>query len=191
VRLLTYAENKTVLKERVVNMKKTCPYCGGNIKKKNIAQYYCDFCCMALDSKIVKENRERLDIRVSECALDVHMDKTTPEIMKLSSFELLYLLKAIRKERRDMYRHMNTLYKAGEQENIDEFKEYERIAGQNYMYYTKKAFVVENIIRTRLGYVPAQITEDYLVEYLENIKNDKTDPMIIRTKRRKKRNKRA
>ena len=182
-------------------MKKTCPYCGGNIKKKNIAQYYCDFCCMTLDSKIVKENRERLDIRVSECALDVHMDKTTPEIMKLSSFELLYLLKAIRKERRDMYRHMNTLYKAGEQENIDEkageqenideFKEYERIAGQNYMYYTKKAFVVENIIRTRLGYVPAQITENYLVKYLENIKNDKTDPMIIRTKRRKRGNKRA
>ncbi|USK87522.1 hypothetical protein [Peribacillus asahii] len=72
------------------------------------------------------------------------MDKTTPEIMKLSTFELLYLLKVIRKERRDMYRHMNSFYKAGEQESTDEFKEYERIAGQNYMYYTKKVFVVEN-----------------------------------------------
>ncbi|MEH6947733.1 hypothetical protein V7068_11810 [Bacillus sp. JJ634] len=119
------------------------------------------------------------------------MDKTTPEIMKLSTFELLYLLKVIRKERRDMYRHMNSFYKAGEQESTDEFKEYERIAGQNYMYYTKKVFVVENIIHTRLGYVLTQITEKYLVEYLENIKNDKTAPMTIRTKRRKKGNKRA
>lgn len=33
--------------------------------------------------------------------------------------------------------------------------------------------MVENIIRTRLGYVPERITESYLINYLQNIKNDK------------------
>ena len=41
------------------------------------------------------------------------------------------------------------------------------------MYYTKKAFVVENIIRSRLGFVPEKVTENYLVRYMEKVKNDK------------------
>lgn len=127
---------------------KTCPYCGSNIEKVNPSQYYCAFCCMTLDPKVVKSNQERIDVRVTEVALDVHIDKTTPELMTLSIFELLYLIKAIRKERSDMYSQLNTFYKAGRQGNADEFKEYVGITGKDYMYYTKKAFIVENIIRT-------------------------------------------
>lgn len=164
---------------------KTCPYCGSNIEKMNNSHYYCEFCSMSLDPMIVKSNRERIDVRATEVALDVHIDKTTPELMTLSTFELLYLLKAIRKERSDMFNQLNTLYKAGKQENTGEFNEYEEIAGKDYMYYTKKAFIVENIIRTRLGYVPPRITENYLVKYLDYIKNDKKGPMIIRTERKK------
>jgi len=38
----------------------------------------------------VKENRERLDVRFQEFQLDAYIDKATPEIMLLSTFELLY-----------------------------------------------------------------------------------------------------
>lgn len=82
---------------------------------------------------------------------------------------------------------MHVFHRAGEQ-GIKDFKEVETETGRNYMYYTKKAFVVENIIRTRLGYVPERITENYLMKYLENINNDKKRPMIIRTERQKSRN---
>ncbi|MFD4932153.1 hypothetical protein ACFWMS_25320 [Peribacillus butanolivorans] len=165
---------------------KTCPYCGSNLEKMD-TQYYCDFCCMNLDPLIVKTNGERIDIRVNEAALDVHIEKTTPELMTLSTFELLYLLKAIRKERSEMYSYMNTFYKAGQQQgDSEDFKEYEISSGKDYMHFTKKAFVVENIIRTRLGYVPTRITESYLARYLESIKNDKKAPMIIKTERQKK-----
>lgn len=139
---------------------------------------------MNLDFRMVKENRERIDVRVRDFVLDAVIDKTTPEIMTLSTFELLYLLKMIRKERSDMYHHMHVFHRAGEQGGT-EFKEVETETGRSYMYYTKKAFVVENIIRTRLGYVPERITENYLAKYLENIKKDKTRPMIIRTERQK------
>lgn len=166
---------------------KTCPYCGSNIERINQQHYYCDFCCMKLEAQIVKENRERLDVRFRDFAMDVHIDKTTPEIMAMSTFELLYLLKLIRKERNDMYHHLYTFQRASDAGSND-FKEIEKESGKDYMYYTKKAFVVENIIRSRLGYVPARITENYLAKYLENIKNDKKGPMIIRTKRQKKAN---
>ena len=164
---------------------KTCPYCGTNIERMDRQHFYCDFCCMKLDASIVKENHERLDIRFREFALAAHIDKTTPEIMMLSTFELLYLLKMIRKERNDMYHHMHVFRRAGE-DGSNDFKEAEKESGRDYMYFTKKAFIVENIIRSRLGFVPEQITERYLVRYMENIKNDKkTGPMIIRVQRKK------
>jgi hypothetical protein len=147
--------------------------------------YYCDFCCMKLDAAVVKENHERLDIRFREFALVAHIDKNTPEIMALCTFELLYLLKMIRKERTDMYHHMHVFRRAGEDGSSD-FKEAEMESGRDYMYLTKKSFVVENIIRSRLGFVPERITDSYLVRYMEKIRNDKkSGPMIIRVKRKK------
>ncbi|MBT2700861.1 hypothetical protein J7E79_26415 [Bacillus sp. ISL-40] len=163
---------------------KTCPYCGSNLEKLDTQFYYCEFCSMEVDSRITKENRERLDVRFQDFVLEVFIDKTTPEIMILSTFELLYLMKLIRKERYDCYHLMNVFHQAGK-EGITEYKEVEKETGRDYMYYTKKAFIVENLIRTRLGYVPERITESYLVQYLQNIKNDKkTGPMMIRTQRK-------
>jgi hypothetical protein len=140
---------------------------------------------MKLDARIVKENHERLDIRFHEFALTAHIDKTTPEIMTLCTFELLCLLKIIRKERTDMYHHLHVFHRAGE-DGSNDFKEAEMESGRDYMYFTKKAFIVENIIRPRLGFVPERITESYLVRYMEKIKNDKkSGPMNIRIKRKK------
>ncbi|MCQ6281109.1 hypothetical protein [Bacillus sp. EB600] len=161
---------------------KTCPYCGTNIERMDRQHYYCDFCCMKLDARIVKENHERLDVRFREFALAAHIDKTTPEIMTLSTFELLCLLKMIRQERNDMYHHMHVFRRAGDAGSND-FKKVEKESGRDYIYFTKKAFIVENIIRSRLGFVPRRITEKYLTKYLENIQNDKKGPMIIRTQR--------
>jgi hypothetical protein len=138
---------------------------------------------MKIDIRIVKEKHERLDVRFREFALAAYIDKTTPEIMTLSTFELLYLLKMIRKERNDMYHHMHVFRRASDAGSND-YKEAEKDSGRDYIYFTKKAFVVENIIRTRIGYVPERITEKYLANYLESIKNDKKSPMIIRTKRK-------
>ncbi|MDQ0862177.1 hypothetical protein [Bacillus sp. V2I10] len=165
-------------------MKKiTCPYCGSDIKKMNEFQYYCGFCDMRVNSNRAMQNNERLKVRVREFVADHYIDKNTQELMTFSTYELLYLLKFVRKERREMYHHMKTFHRAGEQEDTDRYKKIEKETGRNYIYLSKKMFVVENIIRQRLGYVPVRITETYLVQYLENIKNDKRWPMIIRTER--------
>jgi hypothetical protein len=161
---------------------KTCPYCGSHTERMDHQYYYCDFCCMKIDIRIVKENQERLEVRFRDFALDAYIDRTTPEIMTLSTFELLYLLKMIRKERNDMYHHMHVFRRASDAGSND-YKEAEKNSGRDYIYFTKKAFVMENIIRSRIGYVPARITENDLVKYLDNIKKGKKGPMMIRTKR--------
>src|SRR5437763_13841731 len=107
---------------------------------------------MNIDARIVKENHERLDVRFREFAFATHINKTTPEIMTLSTFELLCLLKMIRKERNDMYHHMHVFRRAGE-DGSNDFKEAEKKSGRDYMYFTKKAFIVENIITSRLVFV--------------------------------------
>ncbi|WP_191567399.1 hypothetical protein [Metabacillus idriensis] len=143
-----------------------------------------------MNSNKTMQNNARLEVRVREFVADHYIDKNTPELMDFSTYELIYLLKFIRKERSDMYHHMKTFHRAGEQDGTDQFKEAEKETGRNYIYLSKKMFVVENIIRKRLGYVPVRITETYLFKYLENIKNDKKGPMIIRTECGKKNDKR-
>ncbi|MCM2534218.1 hypothetical protein NDK43_20010 [Neobacillus pocheonensis] len=67
---------------------KTCPYCGSHIERMDHQYYYCDFCCMKIDIRIIKENHERLEVRFRDFVLTAYIDKTTREIMTLSTFEL-------------------------------------------------------------------------------------------------------
>lgn len=85
----------------------TCPYCGSELEPKG-EKYYCDFCVMILGADRVQHNYERITVRVRDFALDVYLDKTTPELMRFSTFELLSLLKYARAERTNIYKLMNT-----------------------------------------------------------------------------------
>lgn len=163
----------------------TCPYCGSEltfvIKDKN---YNCDFCIMQLDIDQVQRNYERVSVRVRDYALEVYLEKSTPELMRYSTYELLYLLKYARTERSNIYKLLNTFYKGRIQEKINDYKELEDYSGNEYENITRKMFVIENIIRERLGYVPTRITNTYLDKYLAEIKKDKCNPMIIRKERK-------
>ncbi|GAB0171779.1 TFIIB-type zinc ribbon-containing protein [Lysinibacillus sp. CTST325] len=161
----------------------TCPYCGSEMEQQG-EKYYCDFCVMILPADRVQRNHERVSVRVRDFALDVYLDKTTPELMRYSTFELLSLLKYARAERTNVYKLMNTFYNARKQQNIEEYKESEEYSGREYEKITRKMFVLENLIRQRLGYVPQRITDTYLGKYLAEMEKDKRQPMIIRQQRR-------
>lgn len=163
------------------NEKCTCPYCGSEVMQLN--DYYCDFCTMNIPETLVMKNHERLPVRIREFALDTHLEKSTPELMALSTFELLNLLKYARNERTFLYRNMTAFYKAGKQVQTDEYVEFEQYSGQEYKKMTRKMFVLENIICQRMGYVPHRITDTYLENYLTQIQKAKRNPMIIRQER--------
>lgn len=156
---------------------KTCPYCGSTLEKSS-NKYYCDFCIMNISNDIACENGERLKVRVNDFVIEEHIKKTTPELMLLSSYELLYLLRYVRKERSDFYHNLTLFNKAANE--TDEFLEVGKETGEFYVKLTRKMFVLENIIRDRFGYVPTRITENLLVKYLTDIDKDKNKPMIIR-----------
>ena len=160
----------------------TCPYCGSELIQQD-EKYYCDFCVMVLGPHQVQRNYQRISVRIRDFALEVYLDKTTPELMRFSTFELLSLLKFARTERTNMYRYMNTFYKARKQNQTEEFRESEKYTGKEYEKITRKMFVLENLIRQRLGYVPSRITDTYLSRYIEEIKKDKHKPMVIRQQR--------
>ncbi|MET3574233.1 hypothetical protein ACFFIY_12185 [Bhargavaea ullalensis] len=161
----------------------TCPYCGCELVHQ-AATYYCDFCVMQMGTDQIQHNHERLAVRVRDFVPGDYVEKTTPELMILSTYELLCLLKQVRAERTAMYQLMNTFYKARKHQNSDNYRKEEAYSGQEYERITRKMFVLENLIRMRLGYVPSRITEQHLNRYLENIRKDKLKPMFIRKERR-------
>lgn len=171
--------------ERSINMEqqKTCPYCGTFLNKQG-KYYSCSFCVMALRPEEVQTGHQRLPVRRLTTVLDVHLSKTTPELMKLSTFELLGLLKIARKERREMYDLLQTFRKINAADTEGGMIEEEQFSGSCYQAVTRKIFVLENLLRERLGYVPRQVTTKELQTYLEHIEEDKTGPMIIRSGRK-------
>lgn len=162
----------------------TCPYCGSELVQQQQREYYCDFCVMKLPETLVQRDHERISVRVRDFALEVYLERTTPELMTFSTFELLSLLKYARAERTSLYHFLNTFYKARKHGNTNEFKESEEYSGKEYEKITRKMFVLENIIRQRLGYVPHRITDGYLAKYLDYMKKDKHKPMVIRQQRK-------
>ncbi|MCM2534755.1 hypothetical protein NDK43_23435 [Neobacillus pocheonensis] len=52
---------------------KTCPYCGSHIERMDHQYYYCDFCCMNIDIRIIKENHERLEVRFRDFVLTAYI----------------------------------------------------------------------------------------------------------------------
>ncbi|PFP09211.1 hypothetical protein COJ90_21090 [Priestia megaterium] len=163
---------------------KTCPYCGTKVNKEDHHEYYCEFCVMNIPEHLVQVNGERLTGRsIREFALESDLEKTTPELMLLSNFELLYLLKIARKLRSDMYNNMTIFRKAGEEVGNSEYKSYEDQTGEEYEKLTRKLFVIENILFEREVDVPSRMTESFLAKYKENVYKKKR-PMIINRQRK-------
>lgn len=108
----------------------TCPYCGSELVQQQ-REYYCDFCVMNVPETLVQRNHERISVRVRDFALEVHLERTTPELMMLSTFELLRLLKYARAERTSFYRYLNTFYKARKHGNTDELKSLKNTVERN------------------------------------------------------------
>lgn len=107
----------------------TCPYCGSLLVEHQEDKYYCGFCVMTLGAHQIQHNHERISVRIRDFALDSSMEKTTPELMRLSTFELLSLLKTIRAERTDMYKYLNVFYRVRTNEDTEDFREKEEEAG--------------------------------------------------------------
>ncbi|MEK4973670.1 hypothetical protein NSQ89_15030 [Niallia sp. FSL R7-0648] len=157
---------------------KTCPYCGSHLENIDLQYYYCDFCCMNLKYEDVQENGKRKNLLPSSQPSLSDLNKSTPELMCLSTVELLFLLKFARKERADIYR-LRYVFIRAMNEGAGEFTEEEQYTFIEYEKATRKCFVLENLVRERLGYYPTKLTESYIQTLAARMAESSKKDMVI------------
>lgn len=138
-------------------MTNTCPYCGTKLKKETDF-FFCDFCDMNLPLDRIQKEGERIQI-INREINSAYLNMTTPELMTFSTWELILLLKEARKTRAFFFEPTRKNTQKGEDEQ--------------FKLSTKKMYVIENILKIRLGYIPANLNQSFLNRYKKNIENPK------------------
>lgn len=155
----------------------TCPYCGASlIRRKD--NYYCAFCRMEVDQLEVQTNEKRYPSREKRTILDVHLQKSTPELMQFSTLELLELLEIGRRERRDMKELLMTIQKLKAAGKKEEMINEENISKKEHEKITRKVFAIETILKQRLDFVPKVITEEALMRYAEKVNRENRQQLL-------------
>lgn len=159
---------------------KTCAYCGSQIQDK-----YCSFCKMELTDKYILEDGKRLNNAIDFLPERQGIFKNTPELLQLETIELLCLLREARQYRSEVYK-LRILTHRGKKQAIEEGKDLEsmnQIDNSSYDDYeeaTRKVWVIENIIKDRIGYYPKKVTENFLSMYLERIERSQKKRMVMK-----------
>jgi hypothetical protein len=160
-------------------MSYTCPYCATEVNAGN--DYFCSFCQLEVrPAKDGSRKPQHYQIYFDE----YEVEKPTAELMKLHTFQLLYLLRLVRKERGNSYGSLNTFHKAVNA-GAGEFKDNEQQQGKTYEYWTRKAWIIENILLDRMGYIPERINDRFLEAYLQRCEK-RLKPMRISKERKQK-----
>lgn len=157
----------------------TCGFCACEIKNN-----FCDFCKMTLDDKHIMTDGKRFNQEENFLGYPnrygVH--KSTPELMDLETIDLLCLLREARAFRSEVYQLRLLRHKAEEQTGMnDDVKEIAETTYSEYENATRKVWVIENIIKNRLGYFPQKVTQNFLNMYLDRM--EKSEKKIMKMKK--------
>lgn len=159
----------------------TCPYCGVELKSENGA-YYCCFCEMSITTEDAQENGQRKQIPFLLSNVTISdAEENTIQLMQRSTNDLIVMLRLVRQKRANFYNYLRVLNKANEEKR--DFQEHAAISGKDYEYWTRKAWVLENILRDRTGVFPEKITDDYLLSLYMRADKINGKSMIIRAKK--------
>ena len=147
----------------------SCPYCGSKVIVSTGNVYYCDFC--ELEGAGPSQDGKRLGMAYLRTGISLEdAKKSTPELMSWHVFELLQLLKLLRDDRRFWFKQMSVFKAAGK--TTTKFIESEKETERDYEWQTRKVWIVENIIREKVGYIPKAVTGKLLAQWYEKMEYD-------------------
>ncbi|WP_253206789.1 hypothetical protein [Bacillus toyonensis] len=162
-----------------------CPYCATPIQvdKNGVVQEICEFCgghMREQQTGVLQlcQNGERFEFRKLQQQLFLeHIEQSVEELKQYHTYDLYLLLKEVREARSQTYYGLQLLNKASKTESTLQATADE--TGGEYEYYTRKAWVIENILLERQGFFPEKITARVLQYMWEQIKKSKKKPMKI------------
>lgn len=132
-----------------------CCYCG----TENQGVESCSFCEAPLDpSRPKRKNFMYLE----QC------EQPFSQLKLFHTYDLLLLLRLVRKERSEAFNQMRLIKKGAQEAHMDQ--ETISFAEEQYLYYTKRAKVLEGILVDRMGYKPKTINDKLLLSIDSKIK---------------------
>lgn len=140
----------------------TCSYCGINLIDEDTT---CSFC----NANYSPENNPSLDFRrSSKFTMKNFIDesdviKPIQELETYHTYDLLLCLRLARKQRTESF-YIVRLYNKAIDEAIAsaDIENASEEAGEMYSEWTRRAWIIENILIDRMGYFPQRITDDML-----------------------------
>ncbi|MDM8365575.1 hypothetical protein ACQVTU_23640 [Bacillus cereus] len=162
-----------------------CPYCATPIQvdKNGVVQEICEFCgghMREQQTGVLQlcQNGERFEFTKMQQQLFLeHIHQSVEELKQYHTYDLYVLLKEVREARSQTYYGLQLLNKASKTESTLQATADE--TGGEYEYYTRKAWVIENILLERQGFFPEKITARVLQYMWEQIKKSKKKSMRI------------
>lgn len=158
----------------------TCGYCGSAVEPVGKG-LYCLFCDMEVYRDEVQENGMRRPLRAEKVVFLSAAERPTQELMEKDSYYLTLLLKLVRNERKRTYNLLRVVNKGAELQP-GKFKSGQNEGAKNYQYWTRKAWIIENILRDRAGYYPIKITDNMLNSIIEQMEESNQKPMTFSPK---------
>lgn len=133
-----------------------CSYCGTEGLEGS-----CSFCGASLNIKRPK---------LKEFVVLEDVEKPFNELGCFHTYDLLVLLRLVRKERTKAYDLMLTLKKAGNHPQLDQAMV--NYSEEQYGLYTKRMKVIEGILIDRMGYKPQRIDDKLLAKLAERLRKE-------------------
>ena len=132
-----------------------CCYCG----TENLGDKSCSFCEAPLDHRRPKRKNF---VYLEQC------EQPFSQLKLFHTYDLLLLLRLVRKERSDAFNQMRLIKRGAQEAQMDQ--ETISFAEEQYLYYTKRARVLEGILVDRMGYKPKTINDRLLISIDQKIK---------------------
>ncbi|MEK4503640.1 hypothetical protein NYE55_35425 [Bacillus sp. FSL R12-0069] len=162
-----------------------CPYCATPIQvdKNGVVQEICEFCGGRIREQQTGvlqlcQNGERFEFTKMQQQLFLeHIHQSVEELKQYHTYDLYVLLKEVREARSQTYYGLQLLNKASKEERTLQATADE--TGGEYEYYTRKVWVIENILLERQGFFPEKITARVLEYMGEQIRKSKKKSMRI------------
>lgn len=183
---------------------KTCSYCATDLTKELLAvkggEYHnhtsCPHCKILLgpnsnwgnyteDGKRVISKQIKPMIAIEDVQQPLHI------LNDFHTHDLLLALRLARLERHKTYDLLKTFNKASDNMNEEDFQKFEvatEETGNEYDYWTRRCWMLENLLMDRMGYFPQRISNEMLFNIKERSLQAQKKPMVISRVRRDKAN---